>query len=175
MNWTGLPIVKYVGQATQCDARVRSRPGTPFLESTFRLAAVDHFGSGNELLCLLNSNARHCAAAIIPPEGGNGVRQTLQASQRPLRTTISNGKIDLQTALTEAIELAQVIAEIMFSRARFYGKVIEWHDRRTTHKRTIFHATACRRAGLRQSHRRLPTSAAQSIYPPLPSEGGITQ
>ena len=58
MAWTILPIAKFADYSSQWDALAQSRPGTPFLESAFLQPAIDVFGSGNELLCLLHGNGQ---------------------------------------------------------------------------------------------------------------------
>jgi CelD/BcsL family acetyltransferase involved in cellulose biosynthesis len=100
MTWTLHPVAQLAEYASQWDALVRTRPGTPFLESAFLQPSVDSFGSGNELLCLLHSNGRLRAAAIMQRRG-KGIWQTFQPSQLPLGAWISDGKVDLVSACSE--------------------------------------------------------------------------
>ncbi len=100
MNWTLHPISQLGKHAAQWDALVRSRPGTPFLESAFLQPSVDIFGTGNEMLCLLESKGRLRAAAIMQRDR-KGTWQTFQPSQLPLGAWISDGNIDLVKACSE--------------------------------------------------------------------------
>lgn len=102
MNWTLHPIKKFAEYASQWDALVQSRPGTPFLETAFLQPSIDTFGSGNELLCLLYSR-NQLRAAVIMQKGRKGIWQTFQPSQLPLGAWISDGKVDLVSAFNELI------------------------------------------------------------------------
>lgn len=102
MNWAVHPIAKFSDFAAQWDTLVRSRPGTPFLESAFLLPIVDTFGSGDERLCLHHSNGQLRAAAIMQ-RGRKGMWQTFQPSQLPLGAWVSDGNTDLVSACSELI------------------------------------------------------------------------
>jgi CelD/BcsL family acetyltransferase involved in cellulose biosynthesis len=69
-------------------------------------------------------------------------------------------------------EFQQIFAEKRFSRIEFYGKVMEWHTRWTTQKRTIFHATTYRWAWLKQLHARLSAPPAAHASTDVSSEQG---
>ena len=97
MNWAIHPITQLAEYASQWDALVRSRPGTPFLESGFLQPAIDTFGSASELLCLLSDNGRLRAAAIMQRDR-KGLWQTFQPSQLPLGAWVSDGSVDLPAA-----------------------------------------------------------------------------
>ena len=100
MYWTLHPITQFAEYASQWDALVRSRPGTPFLESAFLQPAIDTFGGRNELLCLLNDKGRLRAAAIMQ-RGRKGIWQTFQPSQLPLGAWVSENTVDLVTACNQ--------------------------------------------------------------------------
>lgn len=100
MHWTLHPVAQFPEYADQWDTLVRSRPGTPFLESGFLQPSLEFFGTGNEQLCLLHCNGRLRAAAIMQ-RGRKGNWQTFQPSQLPLGAWISDGKVDLKLALNE--------------------------------------------------------------------------
>ena len=102
MNWTLHPIKQFAEYASQWDALVQSRPGTPFLETAFLQPSIDAFGSGDELLCLLQSR-NQLRAAVIMQKGRKGIWQTFQPSQLPLGAWISDGKVDLVSAFNELI------------------------------------------------------------------------
>lgn len=97
MIWTTYPISQLANFSQQWDELVRSRPGTPFLETAFLLPSVEFFSTGKERLCLLHSNGQLRAAAIMN-QSRMGVWQTFQPSQLPLGAWISDGKIDLLVA-----------------------------------------------------------------------------
>lgn len=106
MTWTLHPVAKFAEFESQWDGLVRSRPGTPFLESAFLQPIVDTFGSGDEYLCLLHSNGQLRAAAIMQ-RARKGMWQTFQPSQLPLGAWISDGDVDLVSACGELMpELA---------------------------------------------------------------------
>lgn len=94
MSWTILPIEKFAEHSGQWDALVRSRPGTPFLESAFLLPLLEVFGTGGECLCLFKENGRLRAATIMQ-RGRKAIWQTFQPSQLPLGAWISDGHLDL--------------------------------------------------------------------------------
>lgn len=100
MNWTLHPISQLGKHAAQWDALVRSRPGTPFLESAFLQPSIDVFGTGNEMLCLLESKGRLRAATIMQRDR-KGAWQTFQPSQLPLGAWVSDGNVDLVKACSE--------------------------------------------------------------------------
>lgn len=102
MTWTLHPIARFAEFASQWDELVRSRPGTPFLESAFLQPIVDTFGSGDERLCLHHSNGQLRAAAIMQ-RARKGMWQTFQPSQLPLGAWVSDGTIDLVSACSELI------------------------------------------------------------------------
>lgn len=97
MAWTILPIQKFTDYAAQWDALIRTRPGTPFLESAFLEPLLAVFGSGDERLCLLQDNGRLRAAAIMQ-WGRKVIWQTFQPSQLPLGAWITDGHVDLFSA-----------------------------------------------------------------------------
>ena len=97
MAWTILPFEKFADHAAQWDALVRSRPGTPFLESAFLRPLLEVFGTGSEHLCLLHNNGRLRAAAIMQ-RGRKAIWQTFQPSQLPLGAWITDGHLDLIAA-----------------------------------------------------------------------------
>lgn len=104
MTWTILPIEKFAEHSAQWDALIRSRPGTPFLESAFLRPLLEVFGTGGERLCLLQDSGRLRAAAIMQ-RGGNAIWQTFQPSQLPLGAWITDGHVDLSTACNSLISL----------------------------------------------------------------------
>ncbi len=97
MTWTIHPIARFADFSSQWDALVRSRPGTPFLESAFLQPMVANFGTGDEKLCLRHSSGQLCAAAIVQRER-KGMWQTFQPSQLPLGAWVCEGKDDLVSA-----------------------------------------------------------------------------
>ena len=97
MAWNFLPIERFTEYAAQWDALVRTRPGTPFLESAFLRPLLEVFGNGGECLCLLQDNGRLRAAAIMQ-RGRKAIWQTFQPSQLPLGAWITDGDIDLLEA-----------------------------------------------------------------------------
>jgi CelD/BcsL family acetyltransferase involved in cellulose biosynthesis len=100
MTWTLHPISQLADFAGQWDALVRSRPGTPFLETAFLQPIVDTFGSGAEQICLYHSGGQLRAAAIMQ-RGRKGMWQTFQPSQLPLGAWISDESVDLVSACGE--------------------------------------------------------------------------
>lgn len=102
MYWTLHPIKQFAEYANQWDALAQSRPGTPFLETAFLKPSIDAFGSGDELLCLLQSRDQ-LRAAVIMERGRKCMWQTFQPSQLPLGAWISDGKVDLVSACNELI------------------------------------------------------------------------
>lgn len=102
MAWTILPIETFPEHAAQWDALVRSRPGTPFLESAFLRPLLDVFGSGGERLCLLQENGRLRAAAIMQ-RGRKAIWQTFQPSQLPLGAWVTDGHVDLLAATSSLL------------------------------------------------------------------------
>ncbi len=97
MDWTILPIQKFKEHSEQWNALVRSRLGTPFLESAFLSPLLDVFGTGGEYLCLLHDNGRLIAAAIMQ-RGRKAIWQTFQPSQLPLGAWVTDGHVDLPAA-----------------------------------------------------------------------------
>lgn len=97
MDWTILPIKEFAEKSRQWDALVRSRPGTPFLESAFLLPLLEVFGTGGECLCLLQESGQLRAAAIME-RGRKAIWQTFQPSQLPLGAWIADGNLDLVAA-----------------------------------------------------------------------------
>ncbi len=102
--WTILPIEKFTEHSLQWDALVRSRPGTPFLESAFLQPLLRVFGTGGERLCLLQDNGRLRAAAIMQ-RGRKTIWQTFQPSQLPLGAWITDGHVDLLAASNSLLRL----------------------------------------------------------------------
>ena len=100
MTWTLHPIKQFADLSSDWDFFVKSRPGTPFLESLFLQPALDTFGNGDERLCLHHVNGRLLAAAIIQP-GRKGMWQTFQPSQLPLGAWISDVSVDMAHACSE--------------------------------------------------------------------------
>ena len=96
VSWTLHPVEKLSDFSNQIDALARSRPGTPFLETAFLQAAIEVFGTGDELLCLLHGGDGLRAAAIMQ-RSRPGVWQTFQPSQLPLGAWISDGRTDLES------------------------------------------------------------------------------
>ena len=109
MTWTSHPIARFAEFAGQWDALVRSRPGTPFLESAFLQPLVDIFGSGYERLCLRHSDGQLGAAAIMQ-QGRQGMWQTFQPSQLPLGAWISAGDVNLVSACRELMRVVPGLA-----------------------------------------------------------------
>lgn len=101
MNWIILPINKFSEHAAQWDALVRSRLGTPFLESAFLLPLLAVFANGSEHVCLLQENGRLCAAVIVQ-RGRTAIWQTFQPSQLPLGALVTDGQLDL-AAVTSSL------------------------------------------------------------------------
>ena len=97
MPWTILPIEKFTDYSAQWDTLVRSRPGTPFLESAFLQPLLNVFGTGGERLCVLQENGRLRAAAIMQ-RGRKAIWQTFQPSQLPLGAWVTDGHVDLNAA-----------------------------------------------------------------------------
>lgn len=102
MTWTLFPIAQFANFAAEWDKLAQSRPGAPFLETVFLKAAVDTFGTGNELLCLNHSHGKLQAAAIVQ-RSAKGMWQTFQPSQLPLGAWISTGDISLAPACKELL------------------------------------------------------------------------
>ncbi|MDO8450892.1 MAG: GNAT family N-acetyltransferase [Rhodoferax sp.] len=102
MTWTLHPITQFADFAVQWDTLVRSRPGTPFLESAFLQPILDTFGCGDERLCLYHSKGQLRAAAIMQRER-NGMWQTFQPSQLPLGAWISAEGVDLVSTCGELV------------------------------------------------------------------------
>lgn len=100
MTWSIYPISQFADFAGQWDTLARSRPGTPFLESAFVQPAVDTFGTGEEQLCLRHSNGQLRLAAILQ-RVRKGIWQTFQPSQLPLGAWITDGTVDMVSALSE--------------------------------------------------------------------------
>lgn len=97
MTWNLHPIAHFAAFADQWDTLARSRPGTPFLESSFLQPILETFGSGDERLCLYQPKGQLCAAAILQRDRA-GMWQTFQPSQLPLGAWISNENIELVSA-----------------------------------------------------------------------------
>jgi len=104
MTWTIRPISQFADFKNEWDALVQSRPGTPFLESAFLLPILEVFGTGEELLCLLHSDGRLCAAAIMQRRQ-KSIWQTFQPSQLPLGAWVTNGHVDLVSNCDELVRL----------------------------------------------------------------------
>lgn len=102
MNWTVHPIALFPEFASQWDALIRSRPGTPFLESAFLQPCLDTFGSSNELLCLLHAKGRLRSAAIMQRDR-KGTWQTFQPSQLPLGAWVSDDSVNLVQACNDLV------------------------------------------------------------------------
>jgi CelD/BcsL family acetyltransferase involved in cellulose biosynthesis len=102
MNWTIHPVSRFAEFADQWDAFVRSRPGTPFLESAFLQPAAAILGTGQEMLCLDQANGKLRAAAIVQ-RARTGMWETFQPSQLPLGPWISGADADLADELRELI------------------------------------------------------------------------
>ena len=100
MTWTVHPIAKLAEFSNQWDTLARSRPGTPFLESSFLQPAVDMFGNSKLQLCLKHASGQLCAAAIMQP-GTRGMWQTFQPSQLPLGAWISDASVDVVSGCSE--------------------------------------------------------------------------
>lgn len=100
MTWTVHPIAKLAEFSSQWDTLARSRPGTPFLESSFLQPAVDMFGNSKLQLCLKHASGQLCAAAIMQP-GTRGMWQTFQPSQLPLGAWISDASVDVVSGCSE--------------------------------------------------------------------------
>jgi len=100
MTWTIHPVNRFAEFSDQWDTLVRSRPGTPILESAFLQPLVDTFGQGDERLCLHHHNGLLRAAAILQSRR-KGMWQTFQPSQLPLGAWISDGNVDLASACRE--------------------------------------------------------------------------
>jgi CelD/BcsL family acetyltransferase involved in cellulose biosynthesis len=100
MTWSIHPISQFADFSNQWDALVRSRPGTPFLESAFLQPLIDVFGTGEERLCLFQANGKLRAATIVQRER-KGIWQTFQPSQLPLGAWVTDGNIDLALACHE--------------------------------------------------------------------------
>ena len=109
MTWTIQPITRFAEFAGPWDELVRSRPGTPFLETAFLQPLVDIFGTGSERLCLYYFNGQLCAAAIVQREQ-QGMWQTFQPSQLPLGAWISAGHIDPVSACSELMPVLPGLA-----------------------------------------------------------------
>ena len=103
MTWTLYPATRFADFSSVWDALVRSRPGTPFLESAFVLPAIQNFGTGKEYLCLNQINGQLRAAAVVQ-RSGNGTWRTFQPSQLPLGAWISASDIDLATTLQSLLK-----------------------------------------------------------------------
>lgn len=104
MTWTIRPIAQFANFASQWDGLVRSRPGTPFLETAFLQPLIDNFASGEEQLCLYYANDQLRAAAIIH-RARKGMWQTFQPSQLPLGAWISDSSVDLASSCSELMPL----------------------------------------------------------------------
>ena len=100
MTWNVLSIANFHEHADAWDSLARARVGTPFLESTFLLPAIEIFGTGKEQLCLHYSNSKLDAAAIVQP-GPKGMWQTFQPSQLPLGAWLSHASVDIAAACSE--------------------------------------------------------------------------
>lgn len=100
MTWTLHPISRFAEFSGEWDSLVRSRPGTPFLESDFLQPAVDVFGTNELQLCLKHVSGQLCAAAIVQPSG-KGMWQTFQPSQLPLGAWISEASDDVVASGSE--------------------------------------------------------------------------
>jgi CelD/BcsL family acetyltransferase involved in cellulose biosynthesis len=125
MSWTIQPISHFPEFAAQWDELVRSRPGTPFLESAFLQAAIDFFGSGEEKLCLYAPNGKLRAAAILQ-RSRKGLWQTFQPSQLPLGAWISSADCDTWSACGELLlKLPGLTLGIGLSQldSRIYGRL----------------------------------------------------
>jgi CelD/BcsL family acetyltransferase involved in cellulose biosynthesis len=94
MTWTLYPIAQLANFANQWDTLAQSRPDAPFLETAFLQAAIDTFGSGDELLCLNHANGQLRGAAIVQ-RCPKGMWQTFQPSQLPLGAWLSNEDVEL--------------------------------------------------------------------------------
>lgn len=100
MTWTIHPIAQLACFASQWDTLVRSRPGTPFLETVFLQPLQDTFCRGDERLCLYHCSGQLRAAAILQRER-NGMWQTFQPSQLPLGPWISDENVDLVSVCSD--------------------------------------------------------------------------
>jgi CelD/BcsL family acetyltransferase involved in cellulose biosynthesis len=102
MTWTLHPIEQLPKFASQWDALAKARPGAPFLETAFLQSALDAFGTGQELLCLHETNGVLSAAAIVQRDA-KGMWQTFQPSQLPLGAWLSGETIDLVSTATALV------------------------------------------------------------------------
>lgn len=96
-TWTVLPISRMADVAPLWDGLVRSRPGTPFLQSSFLLPCVEFYADGQERICLLQQEGR-LRAAVIVSQRRMGTWQTFQPAQLPLGAAISDGSVDWAVA-----------------------------------------------------------------------------
>ncbi len=95
MPWTIHPVSRFAEMANQWDTLVCAQPGTPFLESAFMLPALKVFGTGDELLCMLQENGQaHCAAIVQKSRAG--MWETFQPSQLPLGAWVSRAGSNLE-------------------------------------------------------------------------------
>lgn len=94
MNWEILPASRFTDYATQWDSLIRNQPGTPFLESHFLQPAIEAFGTGEEKLCLLRTNGKLRAGAIMKRKP-KGVWETFQPSQLPLGAWVTDKSLDV--------------------------------------------------------------------------------
>lgn len=102
MTWEIVPASRFSEYARQWDELVRSRPGTPFLESAFLLPAIETFGSGSEKLCLIRVNGKLRAGAIMQRRP-KGIWQTFQPSQLPLGAWVADKGMDLMRICDELV------------------------------------------------------------------------
>lgn len=102
MVWKTIPIEQFADHAAQWDRLVRRRPGTPFLESAFLKSLLAEFGTGDERLCLLEEEGRLRAAAIMQRDR-RAVWQSFQPSQLPLGAWITDGQIELISAIASLL------------------------------------------------------------------------
>jgi CelD/BcsL family acetyltransferase involved in cellulose biosynthesis len=83
IEWSLHPATALEQHRAAWDALAASHGDVPFLRSDFIVAALAHFGTGQERLALGRVHGREVAAAVLVPER-IGVWQTFQPSQLPL-------------------------------------------------------------------------------------------
>jgi len=116
VNWAILPITELSQVQTDWDALNDKTSLIPILDFDFWSIMLQHFGSGNELVCLCRRDGDLIASTIVEPVG-KGRWETSAPDQAPLGAWMSTNSISISTLLeTLANSLPGYVASLAVTR-----------------------------------------------------------